>query len=319
MSLFGTIQQSAGALQAAQIGLQVVGNNIANANTPGYIRQQLEQSSSISTREGNLIKGHGVRPTGIIQVVDKALLERMINASTALSGAETSQKAYQQLEELTSDLDNGGLSQQLSLFNNSLHELSTQPNDLSLRDFVILQGETLAINLQRSRNDAVDRRELWNRELGGQATDINRLLERIAKLNLDIATIEGGGLVRSDATGLRDQRYRDLAELATYMNVNIQEQESGAVAVFVGGDYLVTDGNFREVYTAFDTQGGGGEVRIVETDSPLQATEGRLAATIHARDEVFKTFIDSVDEVASALDSQRQRGALARPRTIWAL
>lgn len=301
MSLFGTIQQSAGALHAAQVGLQVVGNNIANANTPGYIRQQLEQSSSIATREGNLIKGHGVRPTGIIQVVDKALLERMINANTALSGAETSQKAYRQLEEMTSDLDNSGLSQQLSLFNNSLHELSTQPNDLSLRDFVVLQGETLAINLQRSRNDAVARREQWNSELDYMATDINRLIERIAKLNLDIATIEGGGLIHSDATGLRDQRYRDLEELATHMNINIQEQESGSIAVFVGGDYLVSDGDFREVYTAFNTDGGGGEIRIVETDSPLQAAEGKLAATLHARDEIFTTFIDSIDEVAFAL------------------
>ncbi len=71
MSLFGTIQQSAGALQAAQIGLQVVGNNIANTNTPGYIRQELEQASSLATREGQLIKGHGVRPTGIVQVVEQ--------------------------------------------------------------------------------------------------------------------------------------------------------------------------------------------------------------------------------------------------------
>jgi flagellar hook-associated protein 1 FlgK len=93
MGLFGTIQQSAGALQVAQIGLQVVGNNIANANTPGYIRQQLEQASSVAVREGNLISGHGVRPTGIVQVVDKALAERMFNAKTSLAGAESLQAA----------------------------------------------------------------------------------------------------------------------------------------------------------------------------------------------------------------------------------
>ncbi len=301
MSLFGTIQQSAGALQAAQIGLQVVGNNIANTNTPGYIRQQLELASSISTREGNLIKGHGVRPTGIVQVVDKALVERMINAGTALSGAETAQKAYSQLEELTNDLNDAGLSKQLTLFNNALHELSTQPGDIALRDYVILQGETLATNLQRSRLDAVGRRDLWNSELNEMSTDINRLVNRIAKLNLEIATIEGGGLIHSDATGLRDQRYRDLEELATFMNINIQEQDSGAVAVFVGGDYLVTEGNFREVYSAYNPETNGNELRIIETDSPLLATEGRLAATTQARDTTFGAFISSIDEVASAL------------------
>jgi flagellar hook-associated protein 1 FlgK len=301
MSLFGTIQQSAGALQAAQIGLQVVGNNIANTNTPGYIRQQLEQASSTATRDGSLIKGHGVRPVGIVQVVDKMLVERMINAGTALAGAVTSQKAYAQLEELTNDLNDGGLSKQLTLFDNALHELSTQPADSSLRDFVILQGETLAANLKNTRTDALERRETWNGELDQMTSDINRLVENVARLNLEIATIEGGGLIHSDATGLRDQRYRDLEELATYTKINVQEQPSGAVAVFVGGDYLVTDGNFRQVYTAYNADVGGSEIRIIETDSPLQVSEGKIAATQRARDEIFTSFVDSVDEVASAL------------------
>ena len=39
MSLFGSIQMAGNTLQAMQIGLHVVGNNIANANTPGYVRE----------------------------------------------------------------------------------------------------------------------------------------------------------------------------------------------------------------------------------------------------------------------------------------
>ena len=302
MGLFGTIQQSSGALQAAQIGLQVVGNNIANANTPGYLRQQLEQSSAEAVRVGGLIKGHGVRPTGITQVVDKALAERMFNAKTDLAGSESLDKAYSQLEEMTTDLDNNGLNQQLTLFNNALHELSAQPGDSSLRDFVILQGDTLAQNLQRTRQDALDRRELWNKDLDQISNQINRLTERIAKLNLDIATIEGGGLLHSDATGLRDQRLRDLEELSTYVNINVQEQQSGSVSIFVGGDYLVSNGNYREVYTAYGSgSSGGNEIRIIETDSPLQATGGILAATKTARDSIFGDFVAGLDAMASSL------------------
>ncbi len=301
MGLFGTIQQSAGALQAAQIGLQVVGNNIANANTPGYIRQQLQQSSAQAVRIGGLIRGQGVRPTGIVQVVDKALAERMFNAKTDLAGSEALDKAYSQLEELSTDLDNEGLNQQLSLFNNALHELSAQPGDSSLRDFVILQADTLTQNIRRSREDALSRRELWNNDLDQISNQINRLTERISKLNLEIASIEGGGLIHSDATGLRDQRYKDLEELATYVNINIQEQESGSVNIFVGGDYLVSNGNYREVYTAYSENSGGNEVRIIETDSPLQASGGILAATKVARDTVFGEFVDSLDQMAAAL------------------
>ena len=301
MSLLSTIQQSSGALQAAQIGLQVVGNNIANANTPGYVRQKLEQSSAAAVRVGGLIKGHGVRPTGIVQVVDKALAERMFHAKTSLSGSESLQKAYTQLEEITTDLNNTGLSHQFSLFNNSLHELSAQPGDSSLREFVILQGESLASNIQRTREDALSRRELWNGELEDMASQINRLTERIAGLNLEIASIEGGGLIRSDATGLRDQRYRDLQELAEFVDINVQEQESGTVSVFVGGDYLISNGIHREVYSAYNHAREGNEIRVIETDSPLQAKEGILAATMTARDELFGDFVTHIDSMAASL------------------
>lgn len=301
MSLFGTIQQSAGALDVAQLGLQVVGNNIANANTPGYLRQQLQQASAVATRNGALLQGHGVRPTGIVQVVDEQLAERMFAAKTAVSGAETLGRAYSQLEELTGDLNNAGLNQQFSLFNNALHELSTQPGDSSLREFVILQAESLASNIRQTRDNAVSRSDSFNGELIQMSTDINRLTERIAKLNLDIATIEGGGLLQSDATGLRDQRYRDLEELSQYMNLNYQEQESGAVTVFVGGDYLISNGVRREVGVAHNSNEGISEIRILETDSPLQASSGRLAATIEARDSVFGDYINDINAMASAL------------------
>ena len=301
MSLFGTIQQSAGALQVAQIGLQVVGNNIANANTPGFLRQQLQQASAVAVRDGALLKGHGVRPTGIVQVVDEQLVERMLAAKTALAGAETLEKSYSQLEELTGDLNNAGLNKQLSEFNNALHELSTQPGDTSLRDFVILQAETLASNIRLGRDNAVSRRDLWNGDMEQMTSDINRLTERIAKLNLDIATIEGGGLLHSDATGLRDQRYRDLESLSEYMNLNYQEQETGAISVFVGGDYLISNGNQREVTTAYNPKTGATEIRIAETDSPLQATSGKVAATMQARDSIFGDYIGEMNSMAQAL------------------
>ncbi len=301
MSLLGTIQQSSASLQVAQVGLQVVGNNIANANTPGYIRQTLQQVSAVATREGHLILGQGVRPLGIVQSIDRALAQRMMHAQSSMAGSQTLGRAYNQLEELVTDLENSGLNQQFSLFNNALHELSTQPGDASLRDFVIMQGETLASQLRRTRQETLARRELWNDDLQGMSDQINRLIERIARTNLEIATIEGGGLIHSDAAGLRDQRLQDLEELSKYVKINVQEQESGAVAVFVGGDYLVSNGIHREVYSAYNAKTQGNEIRIVDTDSPLQTEQGELASTMIARDQVFSDFVHRLDRIASSL------------------
>src|SRR3990172_1903816 len=80
MSLFGSIQLGANTLQVMQIGLQVTGNNIANANTPGYIRQKVIYSPAPVQRIGNLVLGLGVQIDGIVDQVDKFVLDRLVGA-----------------------------------------------------------------------------------------------------------------------------------------------------------------------------------------------------------------------------------------------
>ena len=71
MSLFGILQLSGNALNAASLGLQVTGNNIANANTPGYLRQQLNLAPTEPQQLGGLSVGLGVSVTGITQQIAK--------------------------------------------------------------------------------------------------------------------------------------------------------------------------------------------------------------------------------------------------------
>ena len=49
MSSIGAILNNAtSGLLAAQTGITTVSNNVANANTPGYVREQVNQSSVVS-------------------------------------------------------------------------------------------------------------------------------------------------------------------------------------------------------------------------------------------------------------------------------
>ena len=80
MSLFGSIQMGSNTLQAMQIGLQVVGNNIANANTPGYIRQEAEFIPAGVQKQGSLILGLGVKVNGITEQIDKFVQARLVGA-----------------------------------------------------------------------------------------------------------------------------------------------------------------------------------------------------------------------------------------------
>ncbi|WP_153557375.1 flagellar hook-associated protein FlgK [Roseimaritima sediminicola] len=301
MSLFSSINQSAAALRASQMGLQVVGHNIANANTPGYIRQELELIPATTTRIGQVIVGQGVLPRGTRQVIDQALAERMWSASTAVSGGETLQAAYRELEDMVGGLDDTGLGSQLTKFNESLHNLANAPADPAARDLVLMQANALSGAINQAHSDTQAAKNRTNDQLPILAQTLNSLSSRIADLNIEIMVLEGGRSLSSDATGLRDERYKLLEEMAQIVDINVQEQSSGSVSVFVGGDYLISEANYREVYMAYNQATNGQEIRIKETDSPLKAKSGTIGAVQVARDEVFGSYLEELDTFAASL------------------
>ena len=104
MSLFGAIQLGGNSLRAMQIGLQVVGNNIANANTPGYIRQEAIYTPAPVQRHGRLILGLGVEVDSIVQKLDRFVQERLVGARSDRAAAETLEQFYRDLEVLLNEL-----------------------------------------------------------------------------------------------------------------------------------------------------------------------------------------------------------------------
>ncbi len=89
MSLFSSIQLANNALRAMQIGLQVTGQNIANANTPGYIREEVVFSPARTQRIGNLLLGLGVEVEGVIQKIDRFLENRLRLAGSDRAGSRS--------------------------------------------------------------------------------------------------------------------------------------------------------------------------------------------------------------------------------------
>ena len=67
MSLFSSIQMAGNTLQIQQIGLQVAGQNIANASTPGYSREVMNLEAGPTQRLGGVLLGTGVQVQSIQQ------------------------------------------------------------------------------------------------------------------------------------------------------------------------------------------------------------------------------------------------------------
>ncbi|MEZ6070686.1 MAG: flagellar hook-associated protein FlgK [Pirellulales bacterium] len=303
MSLFGAMQLGANALRAHQIGLQVTGQNISNVNTPGYIREEVVMSPSATQRLGHLLIGTGVQVDAVVQKIDKFLEDRLRGSTSDRASAETQEQFYTQLEQIVGELSDTDLSTSMNEFFGAIQGVLAQPESVDVRNLAILKGQSLAEDIVRMHGRVTQARVEANETIEKKADDVNRLAEEIRSLNVRIVQAEGGGVSESDAVGLRDRRSAALSQLSEIVNIRTAEQQSGAVNVFVGGEYLVFEGSRREVDVQLKSDEGLSLVTLefADTGTALQVTSGNLAGLTTARDDILGGFIDDLDNLASTL------------------
>lgn len=292
-------------LQAMQIGLHVVGNNIANANTPGYVREEVIYSPAPVQKIGNLTLGLGVEVDAIVQQADAFLSERLRNAASDRASADVQKEAFADLEALIGELSDTDLSTSLSNFFNSIADISNNngENTESFRNLAIGQGKNLTADIRRLATRSDEVRSQFDTKIGIATTEINKLTESIRNLNLRIIQAEGGGASKSDAGGLRTERGNALKRLAELIDIKVVEQPSGAVNIAVGGESLVFEATRREVTIAESVSGGTttSTLRFADNNTELELTAGEVHGLLTARDDILGDFIDNLDDFTALL------------------
>ena len=303
MSLYSSIRLAANTLQANQIGLQVVGQNIANANTPGYIREEVVLAPAPTQRIGKLLLGTGVDVQAVVQKIDTFLEERLRGSVSDRADVEAQESSYLQLESAIGELNDTDLSTLLNGFFSSIAEVLNQPESTAVRQLAVLNGNALTSNINWLAGRVDEIRSGLNDRVLGTADNINSLIEEIRKLNVQITVTEVGDVSASDAAGLRDQRLQALEELAELIAIRVKEQPDGSVNVYSGSDYLVFQGISRQVEIVLESDRGltAASVHLAETDAPLTLASGELAGLVTARDDIMGGFLDQLDEFVQTL------------------
>lgn len=303
MSLFGSLQIGSNSLRAFQVGLQVVGNNIANANTPGYIREEVLYSPAPVQKIGGLTLGLGVEIDGIVQKVDEFLNERLRNAGSDRASAETQSKAYQDLETLIGELTDTDLSTGLTSFFGSIDEVAKNPAELSFRNLAIGRGQVLTSDFRTLASRAERLKIEANDGIQRLASEVNQLTERVRVLNLRITQAEGGGASGSQAGGLRTERNNVLSRLSEIVDVTVSPQSSGAVNVSVAGEFLIFEGQRRDIEAVRGdvTDEASTVLRFTDNAAVLNSSGGELNGLIAARDDILGKFTEDLDNLAGTL------------------
>jgi flagellar hook-associated protein 1 FlgK len=288
-----------------QIGLQVVSNNIANANTPGFIREQANYVPAPVQKIGNLTVGLGVLVESITQITDNFLTNQLRGATSDRVSAEIQDKAYKGIEQLLGELSDNDLSTALTGFFGSIED-TVNPvagDALSVRNLTVLEGAQLTSEIRRIESRAKDLRDSYDTQISQSVGQINQLADQIAKLNIRITQVEGGSSAKSDAGALRTAREQAVAKLTELVSATVTEQPSGGLSIAIGGEFLVFEGERREVRleTSDDFQEAASRLVFTDTGKDLDIKSGRIHGLTAARDEIVDGFRESLDEFAATL------------------
>lgn len=291
------------ALTAARLGMQTAGNNVANANTPGYSRQRVELAAAMPMTVGRGMQiGMGVDVSTITRMVDDGLERRLRMQSGLVAAAQVDYERMSELESLMSEPD-GGLSSGLTDFFGAIGRLQTDPGERSLRGGVVQSGSMLAQNFNLLSRRIGELAGSTFDEVRGLVAKTNQLASSVADLNAQIISAEANGTPAND---LRDARAQQVSELSELIDVSAIERGTGSLDILVGGRLLVSGARASSLAVG-KTAGGTTQVLVNGTTTRVEPREGRIAALLRTEQQGLPGYQSRVDQLARSLILETNR------------
>src|SRR5690554_5070831 len=249
MSTFSGLNTAYTALTAARRGLDVVGQNIANANTAGYTRQRVTTSSVGSVAQvgplaAPLQVGQGVSFDGIARL-GNVFLDARVRDSAATSGYwAVRANTMTSLEVSMQEPGDNGISTRLQEFWAGWQDLANRPGEPAPAGIVLEKAGVLSSQIAAGYK-AVDNQ--WTQlrdELNGMASELNDAAAQVADLNGRIRAAKASG---SSVNELLDHRNKLTTTIAALTGATVRNLEDGTAEVLIGGNAIVSGDSYRPV------------------------------------------------------------------------
>lgn len=283
-------------LFANQAAIEVIGNNISNANTPGYSRQavRLEDGMYISSSPGQL--GTGVNAVEVIRYFDEFIEAQYLDKSSEQQRWQTLYENLKNVEMVLNESSTDGVNSALAAFWADWQTLAANPENTSARSALLGHAANLVSAVQSVQGDLQRLQDGADDVIEAEVTAINKLLTGIAELNKQITITEETG--KNNANGLRDERTQLIRQLAEKMDINVIDNGLGNVTITTTAGHTLVDGHnafrlaFEKPQTIADLKSGStfnGEVAFVGES----ATEYTVKIVSHVGSEVkYEVYVD---------------------------
>jgi len=297
----------AGALEADQSALNIVANNVANANTAGYTRQVPNWQENTPVQINGISYGTGVTQNGPTSVRDRVLEERLAQQQQAASASSARLSALDAIQSLFMPASGsassiaGDIGSDITSFFNSFASLEANPTDNALREQVLSTARALAGDFSNAAASLNALRGSLDEEAASITSQVNSLTAAIVQLNLEIQ----GNSPNADAGALEDQRQMDLSKLSQLIGINrITTENNGISITTTSGEMLVSEGSSYPLTTS--TEDGVTHFFIGTKDitASLASGAGQLGGLITARDQDIPQVLAGLDQLAYSISTQ---------------
>lgn len=220
------------ALSAAQVGIATTGHNIANAATPGYSRQVVQQTSGGGQQTGNGFVGQGTQIASISRVFNEYTASRVNTSQTNKAGLDSYGAQIEQINNLFAD-PTTGLSPALQDFFGKVQGVAAEPGGAVQREALLSSANGLTSRFQSLDGQLTQISDGVNKQLAGSVTNINGYAQQIAKLNdaIEKVTASSNGVAPND---LLDQRDQVINQLSKEIKVTVSNQPGSGYNVSIG-------------------------------------------------------------------------------------
>jgi flagellar hook-associated protein 1 FlgK len=332
MSLTQALATAVSGLRVNQAGMSLVAANVANADTPGYVKKTAVQ---ITTAAGSL--GVGVRVAAVNRELDQYVQRQLRVETSGAAYATLRSQFYDRMQTVYGvPGSDSALETLYNSFTTSLQALTTSPDSESTRTAVISAAQVLTQQLGSMSNDIQALRSDAELGLSDSVTKANEAMLRIAAINQQL-----GASGASDGTTavLQDQRDAYIDQLTNLMDIRVVPTDNNQVNVFTtSGIQLV---GTRASHLEFDAQGtmtpsaewtddpatrtvgtitlsasSGGTVDLIASKA---FRSGKIASYIEMRDELLPQAQAQLDAVAGALArslSDKNVASTAAPASV---
>lgn len=291
-----------------QAALDVTGNNISNASTPGYSRQRAEINSTDPytypafnrcNTYGQI--GTGSQVTEILRIRDELIDTQVWRNNSNLGFWESSDNLLGQLESIMNepDTESGNIRTAVDAFWAAMEDFSKSPEAMELRTPLVEAAITMTDFIKSDYNQFKLLREDTDQRIVNKVDELNQLASEIAELNEQIGKVTALG---DNPNDLLDQRDKLVEQVSKIVNISTTVDAQDRMSLTIQGIPLV-NGITSNKITTVPNPNDESMVRLrwQALDMEVDVRNGELMGLLEVRDEIIPEILNDLDSYANTL------------------